>query len=141
MEQDAALQVDRVGTGFAGGGMTAALRDMARFGEMIRLGGKYRGEQIVPPAAIKAIMAPGDVKAFAAARYPGLDGGSYASFWWHRASGQTMAVGIHGQGIYIDSKAEMVIARFASFPVATNRVINPTTLPAYDALAAALARR
>ncbi|WP_426165739.1 serine hydrolase domain-containing protein [Sandarakinorhabdus sp. DWP1-3-1] len=141
MEQDAALQVDRVGTGFAGGGMTAALRDMARFGEMIRRGGKWQGRQVVPPAAIRAIMAPGDAAAFAAARYPGLEGGSYTSFWWHRASGQTMAVGIHGQGIYIDPKAEMVIARFGSFPVATNRVINPTTLPAYDAMAAALTAR
>jgi hypothetical protein len=52
----------------------------------------------------------------------------------------TLYPGIHGQGIYIDPKAEMVIARFASFPVATNRVINPTTLPAFDAMAAKLAR-
>ena len=114
---------------------------MARFGEMIRLGGKAGTEQLVPPAAIKAILAPGDVAAFAAAKYPGLDGGSYAGQWWHRAGGQTMAVGIHGQGIYIDPAAEMVIARFACYPVATNRVINPTTLPAYDAMAAALRKR
>ena len=138
MEQPADIQVDRIGTAFAGGGMSAALRDLARFGEMIRLGGRWNGAQIVPPAAIKAIMTPGDTKAFAAAKYPGLGGGSYASHWWYRASGQTMAVGVHGQGIYIDPKAEMVIARFGSFPVATNRVINPTTLPAYDALAAQL---
>lgn len=140
MEQPADLQVDRIGTPFTGGGMSASLRDLARFGEMIRLGGRWNGQQIVPPAAIKAIMTPGDVQAFAAAKYPGLDGGSYASQWWHRASGQTMAVGIHGQGIYIDPKAEMVIARFGSYPVATNRVINPTTLPAYDAIAALLMR-
>ena len=140
MEQPADIQVDRIGTAFAGGGMSAALRDLARFGEMIRLGGRWNGAQIVPPAAIKAIMAPGDAQAFAAAKYPGLDGGSYASQWWHRAAGQTMAVGVHGQGIYIDPQAEMVIARFGSFPVATNRVINPTTLPAYDALAAQLMR-
>ncbi len=140
MEQPADIQVDRIGTAFAGGGMSASLRDLARFGEMIRLGGRWHGQQIVPPAAIKAIMTPGDVRAFAEAKYPGLDGGSYASQWWHRASGQTMAVGVHGQGIYIDPKAEMVIARFGPFPVATNRVINPTTLPAYDAIAAQLAR-
>ena len=140
MEQPADIQVDRIGTAFAGGGMSASLRDLARFGEMIRRGGRWNGQQIVPTAAIRAIKTPGDVQAFAAARYPGLDGGSYASQWWHRASGQTMAVGIHGQGIYIDPAAEMVIARFGSYPVATNRVINPTTLPAYDALAALLSR-
>ena len=45
------------------------------------------------------------------------------------------ARGIHGQGIYIDPKAEMVIARFASSPVAGTVGLDPTTLPAYAALA------
>lgn len=135
MEEDAALAVDRRGTAFAGGGMTASLRDMARFGEMIRQNGRWNGQQILPRPVVTAILTPGDVAAFASARYPGLDGGSYASQWWHRPDGQVMAVGIHGQGIYIDPAAEMVIARFASHPTATNRAINPVTIPAYDALA------
>jgi CubicO group peptidase (beta-lactamase class C family) len=141
MEQEAYLSTDRVGTGFGGGGLSASLRDMARIGEMIRKGGKWNGRQILPPQVVKAILTPGDPAAFANTKYPGLEGGSYRSQWWHRASGQTMAVGIHGQTIYIDPKAEMVIARFASHPVATNRAINPTTLPAYDAIAAHLSKR
>ncbi len=140
MEQEATVAVDRLGTAFGGGGLNASLRDFARFGEMLRMGGRWNGRQILPTAVVKAILTPGDAPAFAAARYPGLEGGSYRSQWWHRASGQTMAVGIHGQAIYVDPKAGMVIARFASHPVATNRVINPTTLPAYDAIAAALNR-
>ena len=138
MEQEATVAVDRLGTAFGGGGMNANLRDYARFGEMLRNGGRWNGKQILPPAVVKSILTPGDAEAFAAAKYNGLDGGSYRSQWWHRAGGQTMAVGIHGQSIYIDPKAQMVIARFASFPVATNRVINATTLPGYDAIAAAL---
>lgn len=141
MEQEASLNADRVGTAFGGGGMNAALRDMARFGEMIRNGGRWNGRQILPPQVVKAILTPGDAAAFANTKYPGLDGGSYRSQWWHRASGQTMAVGVHGQGIYIDPKSEMVIARFASHPIATNRAIHPTTLPAYDAIAARLGKR
>ena len=140
MEQEATIAVDRLGTAFGGGGMNASLRDYARFGEMLRMGGRWNGRQILPAAVVKAILTPGDAAAFAATKYNGLEGGSYRSQWWHRASGQTMAVGIHGQGIYVDPKAQMVIARFASHPVATNRVINPTTLPAYDAMAAALNR-
>jgi CubicO group peptidase (beta-lactamase class C family) len=140
MEQEAALIVDRVGTGFGGGGMNAALRDYARFGEMIRQGGRWNGKQILPPVVVKKILTPGDPAAFNATGYPGLQGASYSSQWWHRAGGQTYATGIHGQGIYIDPKAEMVIARFASHPVATNRIINITTLPAYDALAAHLSK-
>lgn len=140
MEQDAAMTVDRHGTAMAGGGLLASLRDLARFGEMIRRGGRWNGRQIVPPAAVQAIMRGGSAQAFANAKYPGMEGGSYASQWWRRAGGQVLAVGIHGQGIYIDPKAELVIARFGSHPTATNRGINPVTIPAYDALAADLVR-
>lgn len=140
MEQDAAMTVDRHGTAMAGGGLLASLRDLARFGEMIRLGGRYNGRQIVPPAAMRAITRGGSAEAFVNTKYPGMEGGNYGSQWWHRAGGQVMAMGIHGQGIYIDPKAELVIARFASHPTAGNRGINPVTIPAYEALAAHLVR-
>ena len=42
---------------------------------------------------------------------------------------------IHGQAIYIDPAAEMVIARFATFPISFNAAIDPTSLPAYQAVA------
>jgi CubicO group peptidase (beta-lactamase class C family) len=140
MEQDAAMTVDRQGTSFAGGGLLLSLRDLARFGEMIRRGGRWNGRQIVPPAAIQAIMDGGSREAFSKAGYPGIEGGNYGSQWWHRAGGQLMALGIHGQGIYIDPTAELVIARFASHPIASNRGINPVTIPAYEALAAHVTR-
>ena len=35
----------------------------------------------------------------------------------------------------MDPTAEMVIARFATFPVSANAVIDPTSLPAYQAVA------
>ena len=138
MEQDANLAVDRFGTAFSGAGFSASLRDMACLGEMIRLRGHWNGRQILPAAAVEAIVRGGDPAAFARTNYPGLEGGSYASQWWHRAGGQVLALGIHGQGIYIDRKADLVIARFASHPNASNRSINPVTIPAYDAITAHL---
>ena len=45
------------------------------------------------------------------------------------------ARGIHGQVIYIDPEAEMVIARFASCPLAANANLDPLSLPAYRAIA------
>lgn len=42
---------------------------------------------------------------------------------------------MHGQALYVDPKAEMVIARFASHPLASNAANDPTSLPAYHALA------
>lgn len=43
--------------------------------------------------------------------------------------------GVHGQTIWIDPSAEMVIVRFASHPVAANAANDPTSLPAYRAVA------
>jgi CubicO group peptidase (beta-lactamase class C family) len=42
---------------------------------------------------------------------------------------------VHGQTIYIDPKAEMIIVRFSSHPVAKNASIDPTSLPAFQAVA------
>ena len=44
------------------------------------------------------------------------------------------------QAIYIDPAAEMVIARFASHPKGANANLDPTSLPAYHAMAKYLMR-
>jgi len=66
-----------------------------------------------------------------------LPGWSYHDQWWvtHDAHDVVMARGIHGQVIYIDPTAELVIVRFASHPQAGNVGIDPTSLPAYRAIA------
>ncbi len=136
-EQDAYMSVDSTGTPFSGGGLSAGLRDLARFGEMIRNGGRYNGEQIIPMAAVANIRRGGSREAFAKAGYAQLAGWSYRNMWWvtHNEHGAFMARGVHGQALYIDPEAEMVIARFASHPVASNAANDPTSLPAYHALA------
>jgi CubicO group peptidase (beta-lactamase class C family) len=57
--------------------------------------------------------------------------------WWvsHNTHGAYMARGIHGQALYIDPTANMVIARYASHPLAGNIHLDPCSLPAYHALA------
>jgi CubicO group peptidase (beta-lactamase class C family) len=144
MEQDAAIQVDAQGTVFGGGGLMASTRDMARFGEMMRLGGKWKGKQIVPAAAIVDIVKGGGKAEFAKnGAYPTLPGWSYRNQWWisHNEHGAYSARGIHGQAIYIDPKAQMVIARSASHPLAGNVNFDPTSLPAYHALAKHLMKK
>jgi CubicO group peptidase (beta-lactamase class C family) len=136
-EQDAYFVVDSVGNEFAGGGLNASLRDMARFGEMMRLGGQFNGAQVVPKAVVADIQRGGDASKFPQASYPQLKGWSYRNMWWvsNNENGAYAARGVHGQAIYIDPKAEMVIARFASHPIAANAGNDPTSLPAYAALA------
>jgi CubicO group peptidase (beta-lactamase class C family) len=142
-EADGYFQVDPIGTPFAGGGFNMRLRDLARFGELMRLGGRMGGKQIVPEAAIADIVRGARKEDFASAGYATLPGWSYRNQWWisHNAHGAYTARGIHGQAIYIDPKAEMVIARFASHPMAGNVNFDPTSLPAYQALAEHLMER
>lgn len=134
---NAYFTVDSIGTPFAGGGLNAGLRDLGRFGQMMLNHGKVADRQIVPEAAIRAIQMGGDRRAFADAGYSLLKGWSYRSMWWitHNEHEAFMARGVHGQSLYIDPKAQMVIARFASYPVAANAANDPVTLPAYQAVA------
>ncbi len=136
-EQDAYLQLDSQGTGFGAGGLNAMLRDLARFGEAMRLDGKFNGQQIVPAAVVADIRRGASKEQFVNGGYKTLPGWSYHDQWWvsHNAHGAYSARGVHGQLIYVDPKAEMVIARFASHPLAGNMNLDPTSLPAYQALA------
>ena len=137
MEQDAYIAIDTEGTEFAGGGLNTGLRDLARFGEMMRQEGRFNGQQIIPKAVVDDIRRGGDKNNFTKAGYATLPGASYRNMWWvlHNPNGAFAARGVHGQTIYIDPKAEMVIARYASFPMAANAFNDPTSLPAFQALA------
>lgn len=136
-EQDAYTSVDATGTPFAGGGLNTGLRDLARFGEMVRNNGFFNGQQIIPAAAIADIRQGGKTSDFAKAGYQLLPGWTYRNMWWitHNDHGAFAARGVHGQTLYIDPKAEMVIARYGSHPLAANAANDPTSLPAFDALA------
>jgi CubicO group peptidase (beta-lactamase class C family) len=142
-EADAFIALDPSGAAVASGGFNCRLRDLARFGEMIRLQGRYNGQQIVPAAVIADIRRGGSPQAFVPAGYKTLPGWSYRKQWWisHDDHGAFMARGIHGQAIYIDPTAEMVIARFASHPLAGNMNLDPMSLPAYRAIADQLLRK
>lgn len=134
--REAFYTVDSLGTPFAGGGFNATLRDMARLGQLMLDGGRAGGDQIVPEAAIEAIRTGGDPETFAKAGYD-LPGWSYGSMWWisNDDHGAYAARGVHGQTIWVDPTADMVIARFASNPTAANAASDPTSLPAYRAVA------
>jgi CubicO group peptidase (beta-lactamase class C family) len=139
-EEDAYYTVDRVGIESGGGGLNTTLRDLARFGEVMRNRGQFNGRQIVPASAVDDIAKGGDRAKFDAATFPTIPGWSYRNQWWvsHDPHGMYMARGIHGQSIYIDPKAEVVIARYASHHAAGNVNNDPVTLPAFAAVARAL---
>jgi len=136
VEQDAYQTVDGKGVPFAGGGITAGLRDLGRLGQLMLNGGELNGERLFPAEVVAKISAGGDRSKFGSG-FPTIGAGSYTSQWWvfHNDHGAYAARGVHGQTIYIDPTAEMVLVRLASFPKAQNGFIDPTSLPAYQAVA------
>lgn len=132
--------VDSIGSESGGGGLNTTLRDLARFGETMRNGGRFNGQQIIPAEVVADIRRGGDPAKFAKAGYATLPGWSYRSMWWvsNDDHGVFEARGIHGQRIYVDPKAELTIVRYASHPIAANGANDPVTHRAYRALALSL---
>ena len=119
-ERDAYITVDAHGAMRAAGGICVAPRDLARVGEMIRRRGVADGRQMVPGAWIDDINERGDPEAWAASEFgPVFPQASYRSQWYRidRDRGVLLAIGIHGQYIYIHPQAELVIIRMASEPI------------------------
>ncbi|WP_240612773.1 serine hydrolase domain-containing protein [Alteromonas flava] len=136
-EQDAYMTVDAKGVAFAGGGLSAGLRDLARIGQLMLNNGVLNGTRLFPAQVVDSIRRGGNQDLFAKAGFSTLPNGSYRSMWWvlHNPNGAYAARGVHGQTIYVDPSAEMVIVRFSSYPKAKNGYIDPTSLPAYQAVA------
>jgi CubicO group peptidase (beta-lactamase class C family) len=141
-EEDGYLSVDSIGTAMGGGGLSASLRDLGRFGELMRCEGAWRGKQVLPAEVIADIRRGSDPAKFATGEYPLLPGYSYRNMWWvsHNDLDAFEGRGIHGQRLYIAPKAEIVIARFCSHPIATSAANDTVTLPAFAALCALLRR-
>lgn len=134
-EQDAYQTVDSKGVPFAGGGISAGLRDLGRLGQIMLNGGTLNNSRLFPASVVEKIRAGGDPAKFQG--FPSIPTGSYTSQWWvfHNDHGAFAARGVHGQTIYVDPTADMVLVRLASFPKAQNGFIDPTSLPAYQAVA------
>ena len=135
-EEDACIAVDSIGVAMGGGGLCATLRDMARFGELMRNGGGIGGRQVLPAAVVADIRRGADPAKFAKAGYALLGGYSYRNMWWvtHNEHGAFEGRGIHGQRLYVAPGADLVVARFASHPVAASAANDPITMPALRAL-------
>jgi CubicO group peptidase (beta-lactamase class C family) len=66
-QEDAHYTVDRLGIESGGGGLNTTVRDLARFGELMRNRGHFNGRQIVPASVVDDIAKGGDRKKFAPA--------------------------------------------------------------------------
>jgi CubicO group peptidase (beta-lactamase class C family) len=138
-EMPAYVTVDRLGAARTAGGMSATLRDLGRFGEMMRNHGTVGDKTVVPRHWVDDIMKNGDADAWMRGDMASfIPGGKYRSKWYivDDAREAFCAVGIHGQWIYIDRKAEMVAVKVSSQPLPVDEAMDRHILAALRAIAA-----
>jgi len=139
MEDDATWWLDSPGgTEIGGSGFSATLRDYGRFGLFVLGGGVAAGDSILPTGWVQDATTP-----------KALGDGSrldYGYLWWtgetaeSRRDGAFMAVGIHGQYVYLNPAANIVIVVWGARPHPTQgQVIDDWAF--CDAVTAALTSR
>jgi CubicO group peptidase (beta-lactamase class C family) len=102
MEAKATWLKGTTGHEIAGCCIQATVRDFARMGLFVLADGTRNGVQVVPKGWFaEAITKQQDI---------GLPGHGYGFQWWTYDDGSVAAMGIFGQGIFIDPKRNLVIA-------------------------------
>ena len=120
-EQDMDAAVDPAGAVFADGGLSATLRDLGRFGQMLLSGGVAQGRPVVPAwfLADSYVGATDTRESFAASGNGSwLPGGGYRNqFWLPGGREVLLCLGIHGQLIWVEPARELVVAKLSSWPL------------------------
>lgn len=131
---DGFITVDSAGNPRTSGGISVTARDLARLGELLRVGG--RG--VLPAEFVERLWAGGDRAIWAAGDqcflYPG---GSYLAYWYETGTGALAAMGIFGQFLWIDRASETVVVRQASEPLPISDDLDQKTIAALKAICAA----
>ncbi|MCU1735034.1 MULTISPECIES: serine hydrolase domain-containing protein [unclassified Pseudomonas] len=138
-ERDGFFLADPWGRNITGCGFNATLRDMARYGSLLLDRGHCQGRQLLSADAIGAVLAGGDPAIYAAnesfAQWS--PGASYKSQWYVYPGEALLAVGIHGQYLYLDFERRVVIVKQSSMPVAES-ILDIDTVRLLRALVRAL---
>ena len=141
-ESDAYVTVDADGFAVADGGICVSLRDLARFGRMVADEGVADGRRIVADEWLRDALAGGEDSrpAFAQGEHSAeLPGGHYRSQWWVPAGGRVLlALGIHGQFLFVDRGSRTVIAMLSTWPTSLDPDRHARATEAFWATARAL---
>ncbi len=136
---DAAVIVDKVGGLYVGAGMNACTRDLANFGQVMINDGIFNGEQIVPAGWIQDTTAGDSTssKCFKDSEYAGFGFSHYRNQVWVKdAARQVMlALGIHGQIIYMNKADDVVIVKLSTQPESVDAEMFMDAFSAMDAIA------
>lgn len=144
-EHDASIVVDRSHFPFVGAGMSATARDLLNFGLMMINDGRLGGRQIVPAAWIADTVAGDSTsrECFAKGEYGQvMPGWHYRNQVWIASSDPAvmLAIGIHGQLVYMDKARDLVIVMLSSQPEPLDLGLSLQVLTAIMAIASGLGR-
>ena len=112
MEQDASWLLGSTGHEISGCCIQASTRDFARFGLFMLGGGIADGKPVLPDGWI--------AEATAKQADTTVPGHGYGYQWWTVDDGAYEAMGIFGQGIFIDPRRKLLIASNSNWPHATD---------------------
>jgi CubicO group peptidase (beta-lactamase class C family) len=143
-EWDAEITCDPLGSAIHDGGISATARDLARFGQLLVDDGRAVGGAVVPKFWLDDVRSPGPGVREAFARTDNeyvLPGGWYRSQFWVIPGPREpvlVCLGIHGQLVYADRAARIVVVKLSSWPDPQNTAYLVDTLRACAAVAASL---
>ncbi|WP_020593351.1 serine hydrolase domain-containing protein [Kiloniella laminariae] len=116
-EHNAMITLDHLGAPRGAGGISVHAEDLLRLGEMLRLGGQINNKQIVSQRWLDDMLSAGDAKAWKQGNFADfLPEGRYRNQWYQLDSPDKafLAVGIHGQWLYVIPEKEIVIVKLSS---------------------------
>lgn len=143
-EQDALIATDQYGVGMFDGGINTTLRDLARFGFVYANRGRsLTGQQVAPTTWIGDTLTTSEDVRQAFADGPGdnrMPGGAYHNQFWFPFpdSHAFLALGIHGQMIYMNPGANVVGVKLSSWGLPQDAAKLFPTIRAFEALARAV---
>ena len=140
-EQDAYywLSRSRPRTAIGGGSFNATARDVARLGLLMARDGVAAGEQVVPGEWVRRTRERDDARLAIGALGPsGYDHYGYANQWWTLDGGAFTGLGVHGQYLFVDPAADVVIVKCSAWPTEDDPDRDNETITALRTIAAHL---
>jgi CubicO group peptidase (beta-lactamase class C family) len=143
-EHEAYISLDTFGAPRVSGGLCITIHDLLRIGQMVCDGGRSKDQQIVPKSWIDDIYDQNDNHIWLQqhdGQGPRLFvNGNYRSQWYRPDQNRQIAcaIGIHGQWLWIDRAARLVIVKMASNGTVVDTDTDRTLLAAFNTITAVL---
>jgi CubicO group peptidase (beta-lactamase class C family) len=114
-ESDAFWIVEGDGREWAGAGLNASLRDVAKLGLLYAQDGRWNGEQLLPKSWVHESLTPDGSHLQPGHRAQSASPFGYGYQWWlPDSSGPYCAMGVYNQFVYVDAEHEVVIAKLSA---------------------------